>query len=164
VAALSLAVAVAPASAAPDPGKLQQKAPAKVDYNWNTDFMVGINPVPIGNSTAAVTAVNYGSPLAGCEQSDFAGFPMGDIALVSRGLTNCFFATRALNAQAAGASGLLITNQVAGLFEPSLNGANINIPVLFIATDVGNAFAALSSTGLRVHMQVKTPEELADGS
>ena len=38
----------------------------------------------------------------GCEAADFAGFPVGNVALVSRG--GCTFATKAQNAYAAGAA------------------------------------------------------------
>ena len=46
---------------------------------------------------------------SGCEAADFAGFPAGNIALVQRG--TCTFAVKALNAQAAGASAVIIFNQ-----------------------------------------------------
>ena len=58
-----------------------------------------------GDVTAAVTALP--GPAVdrrrGCEAADFAGFPGGNIALVSRG--SCTFAIKATNAAAAGALG-----------------------------------------------------------
>jgi len=46
---------------------------------------------------------------SGCEPADFAGFPAGNIALIQRG--TCSFAIKALNAEAAGASAVIIFNQ-----------------------------------------------------
>ena len=67
-----------------------------------------------GETTAAVTAVdvNLVPPRAntsGCEAADFAGFVAGNIALIQRG--TCTFADKATNAQAAGASAVIIFNQ-----------------------------------------------------
>ena len=46
---------------------------------------------------------------SGCEDADFAGFAAGDVALVQRG--TCTFAEKAVNAQEAGASGVVVFNQ-----------------------------------------------------
>jgi hypothetical protein len=48
---------------------------------------------------------------SGCEASDFteAGFVAGEVALLQRG--TCGFAVKALNAQAAGASAVIIMNE-----------------------------------------------------
>ena len=46
---------------------------------------------------------------AGCEAADFAGFPAGNVALVQRG--TCTFGVKAENAQAAGASAVVIFNE-----------------------------------------------------
>ena len=46
---------------------------------------------------------------SGCEASDFAGFPAGNIALLQRG--TCTFEIKAENAAAAGAVGIVIFNQ-----------------------------------------------------
>ena len=55
------------------------------------------------------TCVPPRASTSGCEAADFAGFPAGNIALVQRG--TCTFAVKALNAQAAGASAVIIFNQ-----------------------------------------------------
>jgi len=54
-----------------------------------------------GDVTAAVTALPAppADPTPGCEAADFAGFPAGNIALISRGA--CTFAIKATNAAAA---------------------------------------------------------------
>ena len=91
---------------------------------------------------------------SGCEVGDFAGFPVGNIALVQRG--TCTFAIKALNAQAAGASAVIIFNQgndptresvIIGTLAPSV----ANIPV------VGASFAdgeALSQVGSQAFVRV----------
>ena len=65
-----------------------------------------------GTVTAPVQAVDTtGAPAAstsGCEAEDFAGFTAGSVALLQRG--TCTFGVKAANAQAAGASAVLIFN------------------------------------------------------
>ena len=134
---------------------LRQTAPVSASYTTGS-FTGGGQ----GNVTAAVTAVdiNLVPPRAnssGCEAADFAGFPAGNIALVQRG--TCTFATKALNAQAAGASAVVIFNQGdtparEGLIVGTLGGPNVtNIPV------VGGSFAngvALSQPGSMATVRV----------
>jgi len=71
-----------------------------------------------GDVTAAVTALPEPPTDAtpGCEDTDFAAFPAGNIALISRGA--CTFAIKATNAFNAGAAGVVIYNNIAG----DLNG------------------------------------------
>ena len=88
---------------------LRQIAPLASSYESGTFTGSGY-----GNVTAGVTAVdtNLALPRAntsGCEAADFAGFPAGNIALLQRG--TCAFAVKAQNAQAAGASAVIIFNQ-----------------------------------------------------
>ncbi len=64
--------------------------------------------------TAAVTAVDLqlgigNTSTSGCEATDFAGFPAGNIALLQRG--TCTFELKAETAAAAGAVGIVIFNQ-----------------------------------------------------
>jgi hypothetical protein len=85
------------------------------------------------------------SSASGCSADDFSGFQPGRIALIQRG--TCFFGVKVLNAQAAGASGVIIFNEgnpnrtdvLAGsLLDPS--GAPIvpTIPVAFTSFDIGS--------------------------
>ena len=87
-----------------------------------------------GETTAAVTAVdvNLVPPRAntsGCEAADFAGFVAGNIALVQRG--TCTFADKATNAQAAGASAVIIFNQGN---DPTREGLIVGTLAPFTAT------------------------------
>ncbi|MFI7742777.1 M20/M25/M40 family metallo-hydrolase [Kocuria rhizosphaericola] len=65
-----------------------------------------------GTVTAPVQAVDTTgareASTSGCEAEDFAGFVAGNIALLQRG--TCTFGVKAANAQAAGASAVLIFN------------------------------------------------------
>jgi Peptidase family M28/PA domain len=58
---------------------------------------------------------------SGCTASDFNGFVPGRIALIQRG--SCFFGVKVLNAQAAGASGVVIFNE--GNSNPDRTGLQL---------------------------------------
>jgi Zn-dependent M28 family amino/carboxypeptidase len=86
------------------------------------------------------------SSASGCTAADFSGFVPGRIALIQRG--TCNFGVKVLNAQAAGASGVVIFNEGnpgrTAVFSGSLSDANGNpiiptIPVAFTSFDIGNA-------------------------
>jgi len=90
---------------------------------------------------------------SGCEPTDFAGFPAGAIALIQRG--TCPFADKALNAQAAGASGVILFNQGDSIgtgdrFGPvnaTLGGPGVAaIPVVGTSFDAGVALSEGSPT------------------
>jgi Zn-dependent M28 family amino/carboxypeptidase len=139
---------------------LRQTAPLAAAYEAGSFTGAGA-----GEVTAAVTAVdiNLAPPrdnTSGCEAADFAGFPAGNIALVQRG--TCSFAAKALNAQAAGASAVIIFNQgntpereplIGGTLAPSTT----TIPV------VGASFAdgsALAQPGAAAQVRVDAPQEI----
>ena len=95
------------------PSVLQQLAPAAVTYVEDTDFGLITQSDP-GDVTAGVTAVDIqlglgNTSTSGCEATDFAGFPAGNIALLQRG--TCTFELKAETAAAAGARGIVIMNQ-----------------------------------------------------
>lgn len=93
-----------------------------------------------GDVTAAVS-VPSGSAL-GCNASDWAGFTAGHIALVSRG--TCTFAIKATNAFGAGASGVIIYNNTAGVINGTLgNDFTLNIGVTSVTQAQGQSLAAL---------------------
>ncbi len=71
----------------------------------------------------------------GCES--FVGFTPGNIALVDRG--SCIFVTKVLNAQAAGASALIMINSDDSTFTMSGSGAGINIPSVMVSSSDGQA-------------------------
>lgn len=141
------------------PATLQQLSPISGVYETGPFTGTGY-----GSVTGSVTAVDINLTLprandSGCDASDFAGFPAGNIALVQRG--TCNFAVKALNAEAAGASAVIIFNQGndrtrEGLIVGTLGGPDIvDIPV------VGASFAAgeaLSQPGSSAFINVPEPE------
>lgn len=60
----------------------------------------------------------------GCDPDDFAEFPDGRVALIERG--HCTFAQKYQNAVAAGASGVVIFNNVSGLFSGTIQDAGVD--------------------------------------
>ncbi|MCM2312886.1 MAG: M28 family metallopeptidase, partial [Steroidobacteraceae bacterium] len=104
-----------------------------------------------GDVTAPVTALAGPSvdTTPGCEAADFAGFPAGNIALISR--SNCTFAVKATNAYNAGASGVVIYNNVAGVINGTLGNAfALDIPVTSVTEAVGEQLAATAGLVMRL--------------
>ena len=117
-----------------------------------------------GDVTAPVTPVDLVLPpgaqadtsSSGCDDSDFADFPAGNIALMQRG--TCFFRDKVENAIAAGASAAIIFNEgqegrtdlIIGTLDPPQAG----IPVLDATTEVGSELAGLAAQpgGLVAHV------------
>ena len=108
-----------------------------------------------GDVTAPVTAVP-GAPVdetPGCDPADFTGFPVGNVALVSRG--GCTFATKAQNAYDAGAAAVVIANNTAGDLNATLGeGFALDIPVTSVTQAVGAELAA--TRGLTLHVVTST--------
>lgn len=140
---------------------LQQTAPINAAYETGAFTGSGY-----GTVSANVTAVDIVLALprdpvtSGCEAADFAGFPAGNIALIQRG--TCTFAQKALNAQAANASAVIIFNQGntparEGLIIGTLAPSTLNIPV------VGASFAdgaALAQSGSAATVIVPQPQNI----
>lgn len=74
----------------------------------------------------------------------------GMVALVDRG--NCMFSEKALNAQSAGAVGIVVVNERQDVIYPSMGGENtgVDIPGLLIGSDDGGEIKSLLSTGVTV--------------
>jgi Peptidase family M28/PA domain len=91
---------------------------------------------PAGGIVIPPTATS--SSTSGCTPADFSGFTSGRIALIQRG--GCNFGVKAINAQAAGASGVIIFNEgnpgrtdllVGSLVDAAGNPIVPTIPVAF---------------------------------
>ena len=94
-----------------------------------------------------VVLVNDGSanPAEGC--NPLVGFPVGAIALVDRG--TCGFVVKAANAQAAGATAMIVANNVAGA-PITMGGTDpaVVIPSVMVSQDDGTTIkAGLPATG-----------------
>ncbi|WP_372790034.1 M28 family metallopeptidase [Paraconexibacter sp.] len=131
---------------------------ATMEYSGSGDVTAPLTPVdvviPPGDAPNTSTS--------GCEPADFAGFPAGDVALVQRG--SCSFATKAANAEAAGASAVVVFNEgqpgrtdaVAG----TLGGPDASIPVLGASYAVGEELVQLAEAGqTTVHVVTSTLSE-----
>lgn len=94
-------------------------------------------PVP---PTSGTSPVSVPSGILGCVAADFAGFPAGNIALISRG--SCTFGIKAVNAMNAGASAVVLYNNAAGPLNPTVEGSGVTIPVVAITQSAGQAIAA----------------------
>ncbi len=104
-----------------------------------------------GDVTASVTALAAppADPTPGCEAADFAGFPAGNLALISRGA--CTFALKATNAYNAGASGVVIYNNTAGVINGTLgNDFVLDIPVTSVTQAIGQQLAATPGLVMRL--------------
>lgn len=137
------------------PTVLQQVAPSAATVPNNIMAYSGS-----GDVTAAVTALP--APPAdtspGCEATDFAGFPAGNIALISRG--SCTFALKATNAFNAGASGVIIYNNIDGELNGTLGATfALDIPVTSVTLAMGQQLAG--TAGLVMRLKTDTFRGLA---
>lgn len=143
------------------PSTLTQLTPVNADYP--TGPYTGSGP---GDVTAAVTPVDLqlglgNTSTSGCEDADFVGFPAGTIALIQRG--TCPFGDKAINAEEAGAAGVIIFNQGNdttdarnNLIVGTLGGSDIvGIPVVGASYEQG---VALSAAGSTANVFVPAPE------
>ena len=142
------------------PALLQQLTPVSATYETGSFTGTGFGDVT-GNVTAVdVNLVPPRASTSGCEAADFAGFPAGNIALIQRG--TCTFALKTQNAQAAGASAVIIFNQGntpdrEGLIIGTLVPFSASIPV------VGASFAngeALAQAGTTARIKVDEPQNI----
>ncbi|HFA48089.1 MAG TPA: T9SS type A sorting domain-containing protein [Bacteroidetes bacterium] len=140
---------------------LTVNAPASVEGLYETidpalgDWGQGayVTDVPV---TGEVVVVNdgFGSPTDGCQFISNAAEIDGKIALIDRG--TCFFTTKALNAQDAGAIGVIICN-IPGVDPPGGlgnggGGPNVQIPVVMLTLNDCNAIRQFVGNGLEVSL------------
>jgi Zn-dependent M28 family amino/carboxypeptidase len=149
--------------------ELEQVSPNPTVYQVDTDFAT-MDYSGSGDVTAVVEPVDImippgGDPntsTSGCEAADFAGFTPGNIALIQRG--ECYYSTKALNAQAAGAVGVIIFNEGQPgrdvLMYGTLGGPGVNIPVVSTSFYLGEELYDLTLLGdVEVYMFVDTITE-----
>ena len=115
-------------------------------YNRTADYIpASFGPAPKSGSTMGVLAVvapQAGEAGPGCSAYDSANAAAvkNKVALISRG--GCTFAIKAKNAQDAGASGVIVANNVAGAFTVGGSDPSIKITTIGISKDDGDAFKA----------------------
>ncbi|MGH2773967.1 MAG: M28 family metallopeptidase [Actinomycetota bacterium] len=141
------------------PAELEQVAPGQVAYEEGTDFAY-MEFSGSGEPTAGVTNVDLVLPpgaepntsTSGCEETDFTGFPAGDIALMQRG--SCDFGLKAANAADAGAVGAIIFNEGqpgrTDVISGTLGDFRPGIPTFGMSFELGNDLAAIADLQLRM--------------
>lgn len=102
------------------------------------------------------------SNTSGCEIEDFSNFVPGNIALIQRG--SCSFKQKALNAQQAGASAVIIFNEGQegriDAIPATLSDPELTIPVIFANYTIGEELYNLSLQGnVTVHVKVDAISE-----
>jgi Zn-dependent M28 family amino/carboxypeptidase len=126
---------------------------------------------PQGEATGLLVPIDITSPdlpdnssTSGCEAADFIGFQVGGIALVQRG--TCPFADKVLNAQAAGAAGVIVMNEgqpgrtgLIGMIGPA---PGLTIPAVFATSAVG--FDLFTTPGAEVRVKVEFDSEVRQAS
>ncbi|WP_106816080.1 M20/M25/M40 family metallo-hydrolase [Microbacterium timonense] len=125
---------------------LQRVSPNPTSYIDGDDFLRNRFDTgsPEGTATGTLTLVDLPSAnnTSGCEATDFAGFPQGNVALIQRG--GCGFAVKAVNAQAAGAAAVIIMNNAGDESLVNMIGEapGLTIPAVFTKNSVGLDLAA----------------------
>ncbi len=119
------------------------------------------SPLPTAPLTAALAQPTGNRE--GCTADTFAGFPAGAVALVKRGACNA--SAKAQNAQAAGASSVVIWNNVPG-DPPDFafgGGAPVTVPVYTISLDDGTKLSnAVAAGPVRVTLDPAATTSLAN--
>jgi hypothetical protein len=146
---------------------LSETAPTAQDFavgsTWNAAISNGTadaDIVPVGGIILPPTPAP--SSASGCTAADFANFPAGKIALIQRG--TCNFGVKVVNAQNAGAAGVLIFNEgqpgrtsVFGggvLADADGNPVNPTIPVGFITFATGQQLVQDFTAGKAPHAKL----------
>ncbi len=138
---------------------LEQVSPNAVVYPPNVaDGFITMEYSGSGDVTADLQATNdivlppadaANTSTSGCEADDFAGFVPGNIALVQRG--SCSFLLKAQNAEAAGATGVIIFNEGQPGRTAAINGTlqrpDVTIPVVGAAFAIGDELYGLLQAG-----------------
>ena len=144
---------------------LTQVAPTASSFALNVDWTAGQST---GRATNAVVQPAGGivlpptadpSSTSGCTSADFTGFVPGNMALIQRG--GCNFGVKVQNAQAAGASGVIIFNEgnpdrtgLMGISIEDVNGTVFvpTIPVAFTTFAIGQTLYNQYTSGTPARM------------
>ena len=147
-------------------------------HPYTSDDFVTMSYSGSGDATAKLQAIDVVVPIgdnppststSGCEAADFTGFTPGNIALLQRG--TCSFRVKADNAQAAGASAVVIFNegQPASATQPedrtvviqgTLGDPGVTIPVIGTSYAIGAELTDQTRAGdVTVHVSTATISE-----
>ncbi|HYH28461.1 MAG TPA: M28 family peptidase, partial [Actinomycetota bacterium] len=147
------------------PSVLEQVSPTPASYVNGNDFRV-MSYSGSGETSAPLAAPSGDS--RGCVAADYAGFPTGGIALVQRGTppgyTNpatgnaCTFRVKTDNATNAGASAILVYNNVPGVVNGTLGATGLSaIPSLGLTQALGHSLLTqMLSSEVVMHVRTDT--------
>jgi Zn-dependent M28 family amino/carboxypeptidase len=148
------------------PPVLARVSPDPVTFAEGTDFFTQ-QYSGSGNVTKPVVPTNdivippgpvAGTSTSGCEASDFPAAVAGNIALIQRG--TCTFHDKALNAQTAGAVGVIIFNEGqlgrTDVIGGTLGSPDFTIPVVDTTFALGADTYGRITSGQTVVMHLKT--------
>ena len=147
------------------PSTFAQVSPNAVTYVNGTDFATMSYSGP-GEVTGTLALPS--GDVRGCYAADWTGLPAGSVALVQRGTpagftdpatggTACTFGIKARNALAAGAAGVVIWNNVAGLLNGTLGAGPLSSrPVLGVTQALGEQLRAQVQAGTRTTVRITT--------
>jgi hypothetical protein len=117
-----------------------------------------------GNVVLALDPANAAGPSTtdACSPLTNGATVTGNIALVDRG--TCTFTTKVKNAQNAGATAVIVADNVAGSPPPGLGGTDptITIPSVRITLDDGNTIKGHLGVGVNVTLRLDTTRAGAD--
>ncbi len=146
--------------------ELERLSPDPITFEEGSQFIRNQfdTGTPIGEATgplfpADVRLDTPGLPAntstSGCEPADFTGMAAGSIALVQRG--TCGFNVKVLNAQAAGAAGVVVMNEGqpgrdTGLVGMIGDATGLTIPAVFSQFSVGVNLANTPGASVRVEV------------
>jgi Zn-dependent M28 family amino/carboxypeptidase len=142
--------------------ELIRRSPLPRAFTEGTDFLRNAfdSGTPEGTATGPLRPVDLlinpsgpaNSSSSGCEAADFAGFTVGAVALVQRG--TCGFNVKVLNAQAAGASAVIVMNEGqpgrTGLVSMIGDATGLTIPAVFTTFDAGVNLATVANSTVTV--------------
>jgi len=146
--------------------ELEQISPDPTTYTLDEDFAT-MTFSGSGEVTAEVQGVDLQLPpsaepngsTSGCEDGDFVNFVPGNIALIQRG--TCTFADKAVNADEAGASAVIIFNEGqegrTETLQGTLGGPVVDIPVVGTSFEVG---VDLADPGTVARVKTDTESEI----
>ena len=126
-----------------------------MSYSGNGDVTAPLE------ASGGIVIPSPGGSVSGCSADDFADFTEGSIALIQRG--TCPFRQKALNAQEAGAAGVVIFNEGnedptddrLGVVNGTLDPPRLEIPVIGTSFVVGEELYALTQQGQEVVVHLK---------
>ena len=112
------------------------------------------------DTTGLTGAIAAGPPTDGCTAMSGVN---GKIALVDRG--NCDFTAKALNAQRAGATGLIVANNTGGTTTGTMGGTNrkVTIPAVMISQNDGAALRKLAAPVGTMRLKAVQPLQIDGG-